>query len=151
MSWSSDFRSIILRGRNFFFFKYLKKRFVVWSRQCLIEGLFFLQIFFYATLYVANAHVPRFFFSQLVSKLRLMGLPWTSVFYYSTSLSLFQTDSQKLAGASSLKSLTSVIWTLQSTSSVLSRLYSRASLNDTFHYRQVVGCKTNLDWSAGIF
>ena len=49
------------------------------------------------------------FFSQLVNKLRLMGSPWTSIFYHTTSLSLFQTDSQKLAGASSLECLTSVI------------------------------------------
>ena len=39
MSWSSDFRSIILRGREFFFFYiYIKKKFVVRSRKCLIQG-----------------------------------------------------------------------------------------------------------------
>ena len=49
------------------------------------------------------------FFSQLVNILRLVGSPWPSIFYHTTSLSLFQTDSQKLAGASSLECLTSVI------------------------------------------
>ena len=36
---------------------------------------------------------------------------------------------------------------------VLSRLYSTTSLTYLirFNYRQVVGCKTNLDWSAGTF
>ena len=44
--------------------------------------------FFYPTLYIAKAHVGRIFFSQLVSKLRLMGSPWTSVFYHTTPLKL---------------------------------------------------------------
>ena len=38
MSWSSDFRSIILRGREFFLFLIIKKKFVVRSRKCLIHG-----------------------------------------------------------------------------------------------------------------
>ena len=106
--------------------------------------------YFYAMLqYIA--HIVRIFFSQFVSKLRLMGSPWRSVFYHTTSLSLFQTDSQNLAGASSLKCLTSVIWTLQTTSSVWRRLCSRTLLTEMFHYRQVLGCKANLDWSAGLF
>ena len=36
MSGSSDFRSIILRGWDFFF--NIKKKFVVGSRKCLIQG-----------------------------------------------------------------------------------------------------------------
>ena len=144
MSWSSDFRSIILRGREFFFFFNIKKKFVVGSRKCLIQGGGIFANIFTQRSTLQRQMSSGEFFSQLVIKLRLMGSPWTSIFYHTTSLSLFQTDSQKLAGASSLECLTSVIWTLQTTSSILSRLCS----TDTFH---VVGCKTNLDWSAGIF
>ena len=146
MSWSSDFRLIILRGRDFFLFN-IKKRFVIGSRKCLIQGGGIFANIFTQRSHCKGRSRRGEFFSQLVIKLRLMGSPWTSIFYYTTSLSLFQTDSQKLAGASSLECLTSVIWTLQTTSSVLSRLCS----TDKFHYRQVVGCKTNLDWSAVIF
>ena len=49
MSWSSDFRSIILRGRDFLSFL---KKFLVGSRQCLIQGgEFFSNIF---TLYISQ-------------------------------------------------------------------------------------------------
>ena len=135
MSWSSDFRSIIFEGTGFFFFFFfffnIKKKFVFGSRKCLIQGAGFLEIFLHNVLHCKADVVGRIFFSQLVNILRLVGSPWTSIFYHTTSLSLFQTDSQKLAGASSLECLTSVIWTLQTTSSVLSRLYSTTSLTDT--------------------
>ena len=108
MSWSSDFRSIILRGRDFFFF-YIKKKFVVGCRKCLIQGAGFLQIFLHNVLHCKGRCGRENFFSQLVIKLKLMGSPWTGIFYHTTSLSLFQTDSQKLAGASSLEWLPSVI------------------------------------------
>ena len=129
MSWWSDFRSIIVRGRDFFFFFFnIKKKFVVRSRTYLIQGGgIFANIFTQRSTLQRQMSLGEFF-SQLVIKLRLMGSPWTSIFYHTTSLSLFQTDSQKLAGASSHE-LTSVIWTLQTASSVLSRLYS----TDTFH------------------
>ena len=153
MPWSSNFRSIILRRRHFFlffffffFFFNVKKEFVIGSRKCQIQGGGIFANIFTKRSALQRQMSSGEFFSQLVNKLRLMGSPWTSIFYRTTSLSLFKTDSQKLAGASSFECLTSVIWRLQTTSSVLSRLYS----TDTFYYRKVVRCKTNLDWSAGI-
>ena len=83
--------------------------FVVGSRKCLIqEGGIFANIFTQRSTLQGRCRRENFF-SQLVSKLRLMGSPWTSIFYHTASLSLFQTVSQNLAGASSLECLTSVI------------------------------------------
>ena len=60
MSWSSDFRSIILRGKDYFFFN----RFLVGSRQCLTEGVrFFANIFTQRYTLQIKAHVGRIFFS----------------------------------------------------------------------------------------
>ena len=95
MSWSSDFRSIILRGREVFF--NIKKKFVVGSRKRLIQGGgIFANIFTQCSTLQTQMSSGEFF-SQLVIKLRLMGSPWTSTFYHITSLSLFQTDSQKIS------------------------------------------------------
>ena len=95
--------------------------------------------YFYTAFYIARQMSSGEVFSQLVNKLRLMGTPWTSIFYHTTSLSLFQTDSQKLAGASSLKCLTSVI-NLNVANYVkrFDQVIQYNLLTDTFHYRQVV-------------
>ena len=82
--------------------------------------------YFYTTFNIAKADVVGRIFSQWVIKLRLMGSPWTSIFYHTTSLSLFQTDSQKIAGASSLECLTLVL--LQSAAYFFAEL-SRESVN----------------------
>ena len=84
MSWLSDFKSLILRGRDSFFFKYLKnisRR--IYSAK--YKGAGILQIILHNVIH-CKGRCQENFFSQLVSKLRLMGSPWTSVFYHTTSL-----------------------------------------------------------------
>ena len=83
MSWSS----IIFEGAGFFLFIFLifKKRFLVGSRQCQIQGGGFLKNIF-TQRYKLQRQMSGDFFFQLVSKLMLMGSPWTSIFYHPTSL-----------------------------------------------------------------
>ena len=61
MSWSSDFPSIILRGRDLFFFKCLKKV----SRRIYTVPNTWGRVFckYFYTLYIAKADVGRIFFS----------------------------------------------------------------------------------------
>ena len=66
MSWSSDFRSIILRGGIFFFFFFffIKKKFVVGSRKCLIQrGGIFGNIFTQRSTLQRQMSSGEFFFS----------------------------------------------------------------------------------------
>ena len=126
MSWSSDFRSTILRGRDYYFFSKIFKSFVVKSWQCLREGVrFCLQIFFIQR-YTLQRHMLGEFFFSISQQIKVNGvtldeciLPYHFIMNLECNL------------WSSLKWLTSVIWMLQTTSSVLRRLYSRALQTDT--------------------
>ena len=74
MSWSLDFRSIILRGQDFFFFFNITKKFVVGSRKCLIQGGRDFCKYFYTTFYIAKQMLSGEFFFSVSQQIKVNGV-----------------------------------------------------------------------------